>query len=560
MYFEGTGVPVNHANAIEHYRLGMDAGSVECISQLGLLYQKGTGVEKDVKKAVELFEKAVSLGCSLGCYYLGTLHEDGYDGILKDLSKAATFFEQAVQLEDGSSAAAKRNLARLYDKGIGVEQSHELSLQYYLEAAKFEDAWALYTLGLKYANGTGVEQDYSIAFEFYERAAKQNNAAAMSNLGYLLGESRGCAKDSVRAAEFFQQSAALGDGFGAYNCGVVFQDGKGVPVNLFKAVDYYRMAVRLKYEGAEACLGPTSKISRKLFMAGTDLEAKDKDKEAIDHFYAAAVQGHSESVRIVTALFRYGGGPEKMSYEKEMRYFKPPEAPDSTLSAAPTEILLQIFQWLHPKECVLLRHISRRIWTLFDDDSAPRHLFNFHSHFLPPADMGERHWFDKMLFQGPRAFQAAYLEMKLNTVQKVNRYYGKYISLRGSRMNTFPAVFCNWTSVTSIDLNSSGLVGPIPDSIKYFRSLKELVLSYNCFDGTEIPASMMELTQLEVLMLTQCELTGALSVEICQFLKTLKLYSLLHNRLVVPGGVRFELYYNSKQRKRRQRRKVLAEE
>ncbi|KAI8830962.1 hypothetical protein BJ741DRAFT_618409 [Chytriomyces cf. hyalinus JEL632] len=91
MYFEATGVPVNHTNAIEHYRLGIDTGSIECISQLGRLYQKGTGVEKDVKKAVELFEKAISLGCSMGCYYLGTLYEDGDDGIPKDPRKAATY-------------------------------------------------------------------------------------------------------------------------------------------------------------------------------------------------------------------------------------------------------------------------------------------------------------------------------------------------------------------------------------------------------------------------------------------------------------------------------------
>ncbi|KAJ3385023.1 hypothetical protein HDU80_000788, partial [Chytriomyces hyalinus] len=347
MHLEGYGVPVNHAKGIEHYFLGMDAGSIYCISQVGALYRDGTGVEKDIKKAVALLEKAVSLGNGIGCCYLGDLYQAGDDGIPKDPSKAATYFEQAVQLEYDSSAA-KRRLAYLYDKGIGVEQSYELSLRYFLEAAKFNDSWALYQLGVKYMNGTGVEQDYTKAFEFFERAAKQNHTASICGLGYLLGKGQGCAKDLVRAAQLYQQAAALGDGIGAYNCGFVFQYGDGVPVDLFKAVNYYRMAVRLGYDRAKSCLGPDSKISRDLYNAARVLQREMKDKEALDYFRAAALQGHSESIAV---MYRDAAGLGPVSYAKEMRYFEPVEVLDSTLSAMPNELVIQIFQWLHPKEC-----------------------------------------------------------------------------------------------------------------------------------------------------------------------------------------------------------------
>ncbi|KAJ3215949.1 hypothetical protein HDU81_001228, partial [Chytriomyces hyalinus] len=276
-----------------------------------------------------------------------------------------------------------RSLAYLHDNGIGVEQSYELSLRYYLEAAKFDDSWALYYLGAKYMNGTGVEQDYTKAVEFYERAAKQKNPSAICNLGYLLGEGHGCAKDLVRSAELYQQSATLGDDAGTYNCGVVCQTGKGVPINLFKAVDYCRTAIRLKYESAQSCLGHYSKINHDLYNAALAMQREKKDKEALDYFYAAAVQGHSAAVASVASMYRNASGLGPVFFDNEMRYFEPPEAPDSTLSAMPNEILMQMLQWLHPKECILLRPISRRIWTLFEDESVPWHLFKFRFQLLP---------------------------------------------------------------------------------------------------------------------------------------------------------------------------------
>ncbi|KAI8821915.1 hypothetical protein BJ741DRAFT_672548 [Chytriomyces cf. hyalinus JEL632] len=497
MYMDGYGVPVNHAKGIEHYFLGMDAGSVDCIGQVGYLYRDGTGVEKNIKKAVELYEKAISLGCGFGRYYLGDLYQAGDVGIPNDPTKAATYFKQALQLED-DPAPSMRCLALLLQS---------LTIH------------GLYTyLGFKYANGTGVEQDYTQAIEFYKRAAKQNHAPAKSNLGYLLGEGQGCVKDSVRAADLYQQAAALGDGNGAYNCGVVFQCGNGVAINLFKAIDYYRMAVRLKYDRAKSCLGPHSSISHDLYNTAHVLQKGKKDKEALDHFHAAAVQGYSTAVSSVASMYRNAAGLGPVSFEKQMRYFEPPEARDSTLSAMPNEILVQIFQWLHPKECILLRPTSRRIWTLLEDESVPRHLFKFRLQLVPSRHMTEQHWLDQMLFHGPRAFQAAYLEMNVNGLQ---------IQMDKSYLHSLKQQRFGWCDPRQHQAFAQfNGVGAVAQSVR--------------FDGTNIPTSIIELTHLEVLMLKECGLTGELGEELIQFLKTLRRYCLRNNRLYRLAHVRFK--------------------
>ncbi|KAI8828738.1 hypothetical protein BJ741DRAFT_582643 [Chytriomyces cf. hyalinus JEL632] len=108
-------------------------------------------------------------------------------------------------------------------------------------------------------------------------------------------------------------------------------------------------------------------------------------------------------------------------------------------------------------------------------------------------------------------------------------------------MNEFPAAFLHWTSITSLQLSGFQLMGGIPESVKYLRSLKEVSMPRNWFHGTEIPAaSIMELASLEVLLLNSCGLIGEVGLEFEAFLKTLKWYSLRKNKLKFLGQTKFE--------------------
>ena len=64
---------------------------------LGLLYFMGNGVEKNISKAVEMFEVSDEQNEPMGIYYLGQLYEVG-KGVEKDVSKAKKYYEKAADL------------------------------------------------------------------------------------------------------------------------------------------------------------------------------------------------------------------------------------------------------------------------------------------------------------------------------------------------------------------------------------------------------------------------------------------------------------------------------
>ncbi len=64
---------------------------------LGVLYENGEGVEKNLIKAAQFYSKACDLNNGRGCNNLGVLYEYG-QGVEKDLTKAAYFYSKACKL------------------------------------------------------------------------------------------------------------------------------------------------------------------------------------------------------------------------------------------------------------------------------------------------------------------------------------------------------------------------------------------------------------------------------------------------------------------------------
>ena len=126
--------------------------------------------------------------------------------------KWAAAFESCMRESLAGSAAAKRNLAQLYERGRGVERSDENATRWYQSAAAGGDRDAMYQLGTRYERGRGVKKDQALAVQWYTKAGDAGLASAQYTLGEIWEKGRlGVTKDKARALEWYRKAAAQGN-------------------------------------------------------------------------------------------------------------------------------------------------------------------------------------------------------------------------------------------------------------------------------------------------------------------------------------------------------------
>lgn len=106
---KGTGVVANPVDAAKWFEKASLQNFVSAHVNLGLLLVKGEGMPQDLKRAADLFQKAADAGDAWGLNNLASMHEMGW-GVQKDLEKAKTLYRQAAAK---GNAMAPLNLSRL---------------------------------------------------------------------------------------------------------------------------------------------------------------------------------------------------------------------------------------------------------------------------------------------------------------------------------------------------------------------------------------------------------------------------------------------------------------
>lgn len=104
------------ALAHSEWRPLAEAGDARAQYQLGLMYQKGEGVDADPAEAARLFGLAAGQGHSPSSFNLAQLYYTG-NGVPRDHGEAARLAEQAAKL---GNAEAQFFLGALYQLGHGV--------------------------------------------------------------------------------------------------------------------------------------------------------------------------------------------------------------------------------------------------------------------------------------------------------------------------------------------------------------------------------------------------------------------------------------------------------
>ena len=199
----GEGVERAPEQALELYVKAAERGYAPAQCNLGALYVVGApGCPPDPARGAAWLTKAAGQGMKRAQYLLGSLFERGR-GVEQDMKKAAGCFTDAARQ---GYAPAQFSLGVCYERGLGVEKDYAAALHQYLQAAAQGHISAVYNAGYFYEMGLGTPQDEKKAVAYYTRAAQAGDADGQCSLAWCYDSGVGVPRDPERAVEWYKKA------------------------------------------------------------------------------------------------------------------------------------------------------------------------------------------------------------------------------------------------------------------------------------------------------------------------------------------------------------------
>jgi len=207
MYRRGHGVERDDAKGLWLYKLSAEQGNAGAQFNLGaVLYNEGN-LSVMRSAAVESFTLAAKQGHEPSREVLDMMFKTGLEAAKReDFDTAQREWEP---LAENGSARAQINLGTMYSKGEGVGKNLTTAFSWYLKAAKQGIMKAQFLVGQMYQDGEGTEKKPVEALNWFFRSAKQGdtNSQVIISTTLALGE---VVKRDVVGALFWAYAAEIG--------------------------------------------------------------------------------------------------------------------------------------------------------------------------------------------------------------------------------------------------------------------------------------------------------------------------------------------------------------
>ena len=255
-FTDGIGTKQDVKKGIELYNKAVEMGNTTAMVVLGQLLWSGNVIEKDEQRGLELLKHAAELGDSDANLLLSCIDKDFHtpaQGLQQDTT--LPLFQQLF-LEGISYLVNEKmknpELGFDYMQRTVQECEHVIaSNQGQNLSASMENhllnkyALALYFIGYCYETGTGVSKNVKEAVKCYQRGSSLNNPSCIVGLGHCYENMIGVECNTKKAFELFKRASDLGFNNGMFNLGRCYENGIGVKANQTKALELYRRASKL---------------------------------------------------------------------------------------------------------------------------------------------------------------------------------------------------------------------------------------------------------------------------------------------------------------------------
>lgn len=307
-YGLGDGVSLDFNKAIENYQKGLSLGSHKCGYALGMLYYTGIGVQKDEDLSNDYFKQnyAVLLmeaerNDPISIHILGTYYYYGFS-VQRYIFKAIEWFLKSSELGYSDS---QYMLGMIYETIGEDEKQKETAIKYYKMAASQGHPYAQYALGI-----IALENENWHEAELYlESAAFQQYGLAAYTLAKYYHEHD--SKHPLKAFEWFLIAAKQNHIEACYYVGLYYQNAKGVKQDITQALYWYEKAALQKDRDAL------------YHLAMILIRQPDNDLEVVAKLLEqAAAQDHPNAQYNLAVMYQKGDGVEKSAQKAFFWYEK----------------------------------------------------------------------------------------------------------------------------------------------------------------------------------------------------------------------------------------------
>lgn len=266
------GVKKNDKLAAEWYRKAGEQGVVAAAHQLGLRYERGQGVDKDLHQAARWYDKATELGHLDSLLSLARLLLQGGNGAPYDPVRAAALLKKAA---DGGVTRAQVMLGRLHQRGEGVPQDVRRAEKLFRNAAELGDPAGRTALAQMLRAGNGIDKNVAEGMKWLEAAAQQGHAPALYHLAMAHFNGVDAALDLPKAILLMTQSADQGYPDALLALARFHRLGQGVRADLGRALMYALLARDLGSKQAAEEVDRLQQTATKAQMAEAQRQANE---------------------------------------------------------------------------------------------------------------------------------------------------------------------------------------------------------------------------------------------------------------------------------------------
>ena len=154
--------------AADFFRRAAEAECPAGMHEYARCWLHGIGVRQSDAKAKVWLLKASDRGYILSTLTLAKKYAGGAIGYERDMGKAIELFDLCAKAGD---AEAMRNLGYIYQSGLQVKKSDVISFYWYKRAADLCDAKAAFNVAVKYKEGQGTVINLEESNRYFKLAA-----------------------------------------------------------------------------------------------------------------------------------------------------------------------------------------------------------------------------------------------------------------------------------------------------------------------------------------------------------------------------------------------------